>query len=156
MPMHVQDYLQLVLNSEKQMADAFSKVAEHHKDEPDIYFMCLNLSSWSEQHVRHLEPLRMKYEEHAGKTKEPERLSQTLFKEPRKGPVALLRDLHDLWLITKEIEISYKVLLQAARALRDTELETLILNQSSNTKRQSDWLLTRVKQAAPQVLVVAD
>jgi hypothetical protein len=98
----------------------------------------------------------MKYEKHAGKTKEPERLSQTLFKEPRKGPIALLRDLHDLWLITKEIEISYKVLLQAARALRDTELETLILRLSSDTKRQSDWLLTRVKQAAPQILVVAE
>lgn len=154
--MHVQDYLKLVLNSETQMTESFTKVAEHHKDEPDIYFMCLSLASWSEKHVVDLEPLKKKYEEHAGKTKEAERLSQTLFREPRKGPIALLRDLHDLWLITKEIEVSYKVLLQAARALRDKNLESLILKQSSDTKRQSDWLLTRIKQAAPQILVVAD
>lgn len=154
--MHVQDYLQLVLNSESQMATAFSEVSEHHKDEPDVFFMCQNLSSWSEKHVKQLEPLRMKYEKHAGKTNEPKKLKKNLFKGPRKGPMALLRDLHDLWLITKEIEISYKVLLQAAKALRDTEMETLLLTLSGETKRQSDWLLTRIKQAAPQILVVAD
>lgn len=154
--MHVQDYLQLVLNSEYQLAESFSKVADHHKEEPDIFSMCLNLSSWSENHIKMLEPFRSKYEKHAGKTREPERLSQKLFKEPRKGPLALLRDLHDLWLITKEIEISYKVLMQAARALRDKELESAITKLSSETKRQSDWLQTRIKQAAPQILVVAD
>jgi hypothetical protein len=116
--MHVQDYLQLISVSEGQMAEAFTKVANHHIEEPDIHFTCLMLASWSERHVDEIEPLRKKYSKHAGKTREPERLNQTLFKEPRKGALALLRDLHDLWLLTKEIEICWKVLLQAARALR--------------------------------------
>jgi hypothetical protein len=154
--MHIQDYLQLVLNSEKQMAEAFSKVSSHHKDEPDIYFTCQMLGKWSERHVEIIEPLRSKYSQAAGKMKEPERLSQTLFKEPRKGPLALLRDLHDLWLITKEIEISWKVILQAAKALRDKELIYTCESLAAETKRQSDWLQTRIKQAAPQILIVAE
>lgn len=154
--MHVQDYLQLVSVSEGQMAEAFKKVANHHMEEPDIHFTCLMLASWSEKHVNEIEPLRKKYSEHAGKTREPERLNQTLFKDPRKGALALLRDLHDLWLLTKEIEICWKVLLQAARALRDNDLESLCENLQKETKSQSDWLLTRVKQAAPQILVVAE
>src|SRR5512133_1668358 len=120
--MHVQDYLLLVSNSEEQMRKAFARVADHHKDEPDIYAICHMLSSWSERHVKEIKPLEKRYSGQAGRAKEPERLNQTLFKEPRKGPVALLRDLHDLWLLTKEIEISWKVILQAAKALRDKEL----------------------------------
>lgn len=154
--MHIQDYLQLVLNSEQQMSDAFGKVADHHKDEPDIHFTCQMLGKWSEEHVIKIEPFRKKYSEKASNTKEPERLSQTLFKEPRKGPIALLRDLHDLWLLTKEIEVSWKVILQAAKALRDKELVSTGEELSMETKRQSDWLLTRIKQAAPQILVVAE
>lgn len=138
------------------MSEAFTKVAGHHKEEPDIHFTCLMLASWSEKHVEALEPFRKKYSEKAGNTKEPERLSQTLFKSPRKGPLALLRDLHDLWLLTMEIDISYKVILQAAKALRDTELVELGERMSTETRRQSDWLQTRIKQAAPQILVVAD
>lgn len=154
--MHVQDYLQLVSVSEGQMAEAFTKVANHHMEEPDIHFTCLMLASWSERHVNEIEPLKKKYSKHAGKTREPERLNQTLFKDPRKGALALLRDLHDLWLLTKEIEICWKVLLQAARALRDNDLESLCENLQKETKSQSDWLLTRVKQAAPQILVVTE
>lgn len=154
--MHIQDYLQLVLNSEQQMAEAFGKVANHHKEEPDIHFTCLMLEKWSDQHVKKIEPFRKKYAEKATGTKEPERLSQTLFKEPRKGSLALLRDLHDLWLLTKEIEVSWKVILQAAKALRDEDLVNTGVELSKETKRQSDWLLTRIKQAAPQILVVAE
>jgi hypothetical protein len=154
--MHIQDYLQLVLNSEKQMAEAFNKVAGHHNDEPDIFFTCQMLAKWSERHVEAIEPFRKKYFEHAGKTKEAERLNQVLFKDPRKGALALLRDLHDLWLLTKEIEISWKVILQGAKALRDKELISTCLSLAAETKRQSDWLQTRIKQAAPQILIVAE
>lgn len=154
--MHIQDYLQLVYTSEKQMAEAFIKVAEHHKAEPDIYYNCLTLASWSDEHARKIEPLKEKYEKHSKKSKEPERLNQTLFKEPRKGSLSLLRDLHDLWLLTKEVEICWSVLLQAARVIRDKDLESLYEDLDKETNRQSDWLLTRIKQAAPQILVVAE
>ncbi len=153
--MHIQDYLELVYNSEQQLAKAFSEVAKHHQEEPDIYYMCLMLALWSIEHTRDLQPLKEKYSTNAAQMKEPERLNQTHFTEPRKGELDLLSDLHDLWLLTKETEICWNVLIQAAKAIHDEELETACVSMAKETKRQSDWLITRVKQAAAQTLAAA-
>jgi hypothetical protein len=151
--MHIGNYLGLVHTSEQQLAKAFKQVAEHHGDEPDIYQTCMLLSSFSEEHVTALKPVVDRYSEE--KSDEPERLSQSLFEEPRSGSLALLRDLHDLWLMTNEVHLCWVVILQAAKALRDLELEQLCQQFDNQTHRQQAWLLTRIKQAAPQTLVVA-
>ncbi len=67
-----------------------------------------------------------------------------------------MRDLHDLWLIASEAQLCLGVLEQASKALRDRELEAFCLKFNGQTKRQLDWLLNRIRQAAPQALVVAD
>ncbi len=152
--MHVGNYLGLIHHSEQQLADAFETIAEHHGDEPDIYQNCLLLSSWSQQHVQALKPLIDRYSE--TKSEEPERLTKTLFEEPRTGSLALLRDLHDLWLLANEVYLCWIVLLQAAQALRDRELETVCQQLDDETKRQISWLMTRIKHASPQTLVVAE
>ncbi|HEY9642662.1 MAG TPA: hypothetical protein V6C57_19400, partial [Coleofasciculaceae cyanobacterium] len=136
-----------------QLAKAFKQIAAHPGDEPDIYQTCTLLSSWSQEHVKALQPFVDRYAEE--KSDEPERLSQSLFEEPRSGSLALLRDLHDLWLIANEVNLCWVVILQAARALRDLELEDLCQQLDDQTHRQQAWLLTRIKQAAPQILVVA-
>src|ERR687886_610333 len=151
--MHVGNYLGLVHNSEQQLADAFTTIADHHGEEPDIYNICHLLASWSRNHVQALNPLLERYSEQ--KSEEPARLTQTLFEEPRSGSLALVRDLHDLWLLTHEVHLCWVVLLQAARALRDRELESICQQFDDQTQRQNSWLLTRIKQAAPQALVVA-
>jgi hypothetical protein len=66
-----------------------------------------------------------------------------------------LRDLHDLWLLANEVHLCYTVLSQAARALRDREMEQACKQLDDQTHRQISWLMTRIKQAAPQALVVA-
>lgn len=151
--MHVGNYLGLVHHSERQLADALLAIARHHGDEPDITQTCELLASWSKQHIELLQPLIERYLEE--KNDEPERLSQTLFAEPRTGSLALLRDLHDLWLLANEVQLCWTVLDQAAKALRDRQLESTCSQCSQNTKRQISWLMTRIKQAAPQALVVA-
>lgn len=153
--MHIGNYLGLVHESEQQLAKAFQQIAKHHGDEPDICQTCMLLSSWSEAHVKTLKPFVDRY---LKKKHEPERLSQSLFEEPRSGSsgsLALLRDLHDLWLITNEVHLRWVVILQAAKALRDLELEDLCQQLDQQSHRQQAWLLTRIKQAAPQILVVA-
>lgn len=152
--MHLGNYLGLVHHSEQQLADAFETIAQHHGDEPDIYQNCLLLSSWSQQHVQRLKPLIDRYSEK--KNEEPERLTKTLFEEPRTGSLALLRDLHDLWLLANEVYLCWIVLLQAARALQDEELETVCQQFNDETQRQISWLMTRIKHASPQTLVVAE
>ena len=151
--MHIGNYLGLIHSSEQQLADAFNTVANHHGDEPDIVQTCQLLASWSRQHLEMLKPLVDRYSEE--KSEEPERLSKTLFEAPRTGSLALLRDLHDLWLLANEVQLCWTVLSQAAQALRDQVLLTTCQQCSQETKRQVAWLMTRIKQAASQALVVA-
>lgn len=151
--MHVGNYLGLVHGSEQHLVDALKKVAEHHGGEPDIEETCRLLASWSEKHLEHLGPLVQKYGEN--KNPEPADMEKALFHGPRKGSLALLRDLHDLWLLANEVQLCWTVLEQAAQALRDDELERVCQECGRETKRQIAFFLTRIKQAAPQALVVA-
>ncbi|HEY9827567.1 MAG TPA: hypothetical protein V6D19_19185 [Stenomitos sp.] len=54
--MHLGNYLGLIHASEQQLAKAFEQIADHHGDEPDIYQTCMLLSSWSDAHVKALQP----------------------------------------------------------------------------------------------------
>ncbi len=151
--MHVGNYLALVHESEQQLSNALMTVASHHSDEPDITQTCELLAEWSRKNVESVKPLVERYAEE--KSDKPERLTQVLFEKPRTGSLALLRDLHDLWLLANEVQLCWMVLLQAAKALRDKELEATCVSCSSQTKRQVNWLISRISQAAPQALVVA-
>jgi hypothetical protein len=50
--------------------------------------------------------------------------------------------------------MSLVVLDQASKGLRDEEMKSLVERVDRQNQRQSDWLRTRIKQAAPQALVV--
>ena len=132
--------------------DAFTTIAEHHEDEPDIYEMCIKLSSWSRTHTEALERLTGIYGEE--KEGEAEQVRHALFQGPRAGGFGLLRDLHDLYLLVNEAKLCWMILLQAGQALRDGELEAACLKLGGETDGQLAWLQTRIKQAAPQALVV--
>ena len=151
--MHLGTYIGLAHQSEKQLAKALRLVADKHGSEPDIYHTCQLLAAWSEAHEAGLATFVARYSE--ARETEPERLMASLFDKPRAGELGLLRDLHDLWLLTQEVNMSWKVIVQAARLLRDQELENACLAFEAETHRQADWLQTRIKQAAPQILVVA-
>lgn len=43
---------------------------------------------------------------------------------------------------------------QAAKGLHEEEMQTLVERVDHQNQRQRNWLLTRIKQAAPQALVV--
>ena len=151
--MHVGNYLGLVHSSEQQLASALLEVAQHHGDEPDIAHTCQLLAAWSRDAIELLAPLVERYAEE--KNDEPDRLTQTLFSGTRTGSLALLRDLHDLWLLANEVHLCVVVLSQAAAALRDKELAAACTQIGGKNDRQIAWCLTRIKQAAPQSLVVA-
>ena len=151
--MHIGNYLELVHKTEEDLIKAFRMVADEHGAEPDVYETCKLLASWSEPHVQELKPFVKKYSEE--RNKEPDRLMNTLFDKPRKGSLALLRDLHDVWLMASEAQLCCIVLRQAAVGLRDEPLTELCNKIEHTSKRQLSWLLTRMKAAAPQTLIVA-
>jgi len=152
--MHIGNYIDTMKQTGEDLDKAFRKVAKHHGDEPDIEETCTLLASWAKALVEKLKPFAAKYGEE--KNKEPDRLMSSLFQEPRKGAMGLLRDLQDLWLMANEGEVCCVILRQAASALHDKELIELCNEIEKTAKRQSSWLLTRMKSAAPQTLIVAE
>jgi hypothetical protein len=151
--MLIRSYIQLVHQSEKDLAKGFYDVAERHKAEPDILSNCNMLGRWSEELCNELEPMTEKY----GTEDNPEadRLLHDFFDKKRKGALALIQDLQDLWLMANEANISAIVLGQAAYGLRDESLIALCTAIEQKSKRQAAWLLTRIKSAAPQALIAA-
>ena len=146
-------YIGLLHRSETELAAAFREVAEAHRDEPDVHGTCGRLALTCERHADRLAPFSKRYGEEA--EDEPERLHSELFNGTREGPLALLRDLHDLYLMTCECEISWTLVGQAAQGARDGELLEVVHASEGETAIQAKWLRTRMKQAAPQALVVA-
>jgi len=53
-----------------------------------------------------------------------------------------------------ESMVSVEVLEQAARSLHDKEFETALGQIKHQNRRQQAWLHGRIRQAAPQTLVV--
>jgi hypothetical protein len=152
--MHIGRYIELVHKGHQDLAKALRDVAGSHIDEPDVAVTCVQLAAWSDRMVKDLSPFVEKYGEE--KDDEPDRLKSILFIKPRSGSLALLRDLHDLWLMSNEAELCCLVLKQAASGLHDEELLNVCNTMEQQTKRQTAWLLTRIKSAAPQILIAAE
>jgi hypothetical protein len=150
--MHIGRYINMVHESGEDLAKAFRLVAEKHGDEPDVEETCLLLASWIDELVQKIKPFTGKYGEE--KNREPDRLMRTLFKEARKGSMGLLRDLQDLWLMSNEAQICCIILRQGASGLHDKELIAVCNDIEATAKRQTSWLLTRMKAAATQTLIV--
>ena len=151
--MHIGRYINLVHRTEEDLVNAFKLVGKAHGDEVDVYQTCQLLASWSADLAQQLEPFAKRYNEE--NDNEPDRLTKTLLKKTRKGSMALLRDLHDLYLIVSEVEVCCVILKQGGTGLRDKELVGVCEEIERQTKRQLSWLLTRMKSAAPQILIVA-
>jgi len=151
--MHVAHYLGLLHKAQVDLARAFREVGEGHADEVDVFHTCERLAKQCDGHAERLAPFAERYGEEA--PDEPDRLYSELFQGTRSGGLGLLRDLHDLYLMACECDMAWTVVGQAAQGLRDHELVDVVLACERETAIQLKWLRTRMKQAAPQALVVA-
>ena len=149
---HLAEYLGLLTDSEHEIADAFKSVADRHGDEPDIFEICQKFAHTSTVHEEAIRRFTSIFGE-AGEH-EASRVKKSLFNGPRSGGFGLVRDLHDLFLLVTEAHIGWMILLQAAQALRDGELIAACTKLGGETDGQRSWLQTRIKQAAPQALLV--
>ncbi|ROP42544.1 hypothetical protein [Saccharothrix texasensis] len=152
--MHLATYLGLLHHSLTTLADAFRQVGQGHGDEPDVWHTCRVLAGRVEHEAEALAPVVRRYGEH--REVEPERLHAAGLGSTRSGAVGLLRDLQDLYTLASLTDITWTVVGQAARGLRDGELLDVVTSGEQETARQLTWLRTRIKQAAPQALIAAD
>jgi hypothetical protein len=153
MTVQLAHYLGLLHRAESELARAFREVGGAHGDEVDVATMCERLAAECDRHAEALGPFAQRYGEEA--PDEPERLHSELFKGPRGGGLALLRDLHDLYLMATECDMAWTVVGQAAQGARDRELLAVVQGCEGETAIQLKWLKTRMREAAPQALVVA-
>jgi hypothetical protein len=151
--MNLAHYLGLLHRAEVELAAAFREIGEAHGDEPDVFHDCGRLATQCDRHAGLLLPFADRYGEEVDD--EPDRLHSEIFRGAREGGLGLLRDLHDLYLMAAECDISWTIVGQAARGARDDELVDVVDRCEGETATQMAWLRTRMKQSAPQALVVA-
>ena len=150
---HVAHYLGLLHKAQVDLAAAFREVADGHAAEADVFHLCAQLARECDRHAQDLKPFVDRYGEDA--PEEPDRLHSEIFQGSRSGGLGLLRDLQDLYLMAAECDITWTLVGPAAQGLRDDRLLGVVTRNEKETAVQLKWLRTRMKQAAPQALVVA-
>jgi hypothetical protein len=150
---HIAQYLNLAKSAEKNLIDAFSKISKYHAFESDVLEMCHKFTTWSGQHLKSIEKLTQQFE--MEKDNELENISDTLFAKTHMGGFGLLRDLQSLSVLVHETHMCWVILLQASKALRHAEMEMSCLECELHYKKEAMWLLTKLKTAAPQAMVVS-
>jgi ferredoxin-nitrate reductase len=146
-------FLDMTLQSEQQLAEAFKQVARQHIAEPDIHATCMLMASWTADEAERLKPFVAAY--HVDGSSHPDGSIKQLFDGPRSGGLGLLRDLHDLWLLSNEVHLGCEAVGQAAKALHDQPLVDACERSLAKVDREIAWLRTRIDQAAPQTLTVS-
>jgi hypothetical protein len=152
---NLSSYIGLLHQGEKTLAEAFRQVSQGHGDEPDVRVLCMQLANQCQEHERKLGPVIARYDEDVTDN-EPERLHADGLSEVRSGPMGLLRDLQDVHMLATFVKETWTMVGQAARALHDTELVSVVDTCSAESQTQISWLETRMKQAAPQALIMAE
>jgi hypothetical protein len=150
---HLANYLGLLEEGERTLASSYREVAKGHAAEPDVFHTCLELAEQCDSHVERLAPLVERYGE--DKDDEPERLHAEGLAGTRSGALGLLRDLHDLYMLANYLDMAWTMVAQAGQGARDREILDVVGACESQTKVQIAWIKTRMKQAAPQALLVA-
>jgi hypothetical protein len=151
--MQLAHYLGLLHAAQARLADAFREVGRGHREEADVFHICNRLAEQCDAHAEQLAPFAARYGEAADE--EPDRLHSAIFQGVRQGALGLLRDLQDLYLMTAECDITWTVVGQAAQGARDAKLVETVQTCQTETAMQLKWVRSRMKEAAPQALVVA-
>jgi hypothetical protein len=112
----------------------------------------MQLAEWSRTHIAGLDAAIDRFGRES--VDEPQRVRSALFHGVRVGGLGLLRDLQDLVLLVKQVDINWTSTLQGAKALHDVDLEALCTRSRTETHKQLAWLETQIKQGAPQALIV--
>lgn len=148
-------YLGLLDEAEQILARSFRVVAAGHGDEPDVHYIVHSLAEQCDRHADALRPVLERFGE-GTEGEEEHRVTADGVESARTGPLGLLLDLQDLYVLVYHVGIMWTMVGQAAAGSRDGELQDVVARCAQDSDLQSRWLQTRMKQAAPQALLVAE
>jgi hypothetical protein len=146
-------YLDLWDRSLLDVAHACSDIAATHRDEPDVRIQCEKFARNTARQRELLLPFLDRYE---ASNRGVRSVRRQLIRDTPEGPLGLIRDLHDLCLVHCDCDICGTLIQQAAEGARDAEFADVAQDCRRAIGLQLAWLRSRMKQAAPQALVVAD
>jgi hypothetical protein len=150
--MRIPAYLELAHSSAGLLAASYRRTVERHPDEPDIASVCATLAQQCDDHRSSVGPMVRRYGAAEAGDVPAEPPSVRPAADP--GSVGLLGDLQDLWMLASFVHLTWTVLEQAAHELRDHGLVAVVRSCDRDVEVQLQWLTTRIKQAAPQALIV--
>ena len=155
--MWLAEALRVAVEAERGLVGALLEVSRRHASEPDIRETTRLLAGWSRDHAQALAVERARLHVKPPELKPPElgwRVPRASFGAPARAGVGLLRDLHQLTACVAFVEACWTILLQAALASHNLELEETCRTCGAETVRQRAWLDTKLSQVAPQALTV--
>ena len=100
--------------------------------------MCEQLAGQCDRHAERLEPFAERYGE--ARPTSPSASTRELFGGTRSGPLGLLRDLHDLYLMACECDIAWTLVGQAAQGARDASCSPSCRRCEGETSIQIAWI----------------
>jgi hypothetical protein len=149
--MKIVNYIEYTLHCVESASKSFKEIAKRHSIEPDVNAMCLKFAGWCDQQHKILELYASEFG--SAEAHEPDRIDTPLIKL-RTGGIGLMRDLHDAWLMTSEINLCWIILLQCAKAMRHNTFKSTCEECCKDTESQTEWLLSKIKLSSSQVLTV--
>jgi hypothetical protein len=120
------------------LAATYRETAEVHSGERDVHYQSLTFAKQSDRHAE-----RLAGRADGGASGRAASLTGEL-----------IDDLRTIFLLAEEVSITWVMAGQAAQALRDDHLLASVRECHEETELQVKWLTTRIKDAAPQALVV--
>ena len=152
--MHLGHYLVLLHRSQLQLGAAFRTVAHSHADEHDVRSMCERLAAQCDAPRRTPEAIRRSLRRGRATTN-PTASTAISSRGPATARSALLRDLHDLYLMACECDIVWTRRRTGGAGRPRSRAAGDRAGCESETTMQTKWARGRMKEAAPQALVVA-
>jgi hypothetical protein len=147
--------------AEAALAKELLRVGERYAADHDVYHVCHTLAKGCEKQlallVPHAERYRVDREQHVGEpsavVERVRRIGSELLGRQSVSGSLLLHDLKELYAHMQHVELEWVVLVQAAKAARDTELKTAAEDGREHAETRGKWVRGRIKELAPQILV---
>jgi hypothetical protein len=148
---HLATYVELLSKGESTLASSLQVVADGYAEQADVFHTGHSLAQINNAHVDEIAPFLGKF----GEARSLDGLGFPPITEVRRGAIGLIHDLQELLLLGTFVNSTWTLVNQGAQACRDEELIELCDRAQTEITRELSWCNSRMKQAAPQALLVA-
>lgn len=149
--MHLANYCVLLQHAETALAESFEVVAEGHERDAGVHSVARTLATACRALADALRPAVERYG--PALETDPDRWHPGGVTGTREGEIGLVRDLQDLYVLGSLVEVTWTIVGQAARGVRDRDLLELTDRGRGETAGQLAWLRSQLKVLSPQALI---